>query len=298
MSSVVITRENDVETAIHEALQPIDVESLTRGKTVAVKPNATWATPDDTTAVTQPDTLRGVLRYLKRHEPRKLIVTAGAGGCETDEVFRLAGLFEVVDQEGVSFFDHNRPPFERVELEYLPGDDVPDALRFVMVNPRVLEYDTLISLSQLKLHCIATVTLSIKNIGMSFPAADHYGHHRTLYHEPECAGSVHSFIAAMAKRFPIDLAITVGHPAMIGTGPIGGYTFETGLVIAGTDPVAADAVGARLLGFNAVAVRHLWEAGRMGLGETELGRVDFPAIGLEEAIGVFTEAAFGGRARS
>jgi hypothetical protein len=28
---------------------------------------------------------------------------------------------------------------------------------------------------------------------------------------------MHSFIAAMAKRFPIDLAITVGHPAMIGT---------------------------------------------------------------------------------
>jgi hypothetical protein len=27
---------------------------------------------------------------------------------------------------------------------------------------------------------------------------------------------MHSFIAAMAKRFPIQLAITVGHPAMIG----------------------------------------------------------------------------------
>ena len=32
--------------------------------------------------------------------------------------------------------------------------------------------------------------------------------------------------------------------AMIGIGPIGGHTFETGLVIASRDPVAADTVGA------------------------------------------------------
>jgi hypothetical protein len=41
-----------------------------------------------------------------------------------------------------------------------------------------------------------------------------------------------SFIAVRAKRFPIHLSITVGHPAMIGLGPIGGHTFETGLAIA------------------------------------------------------------------
>lgn len=50
---------------------------------------------------------------------------------------------------------------------------------------------------------------------------------------------MHSFIAAMAKRFCIDLVVTFGHPAMIGYGPIGGYTFEAGLAIASTDPLAA-----------------------------------------------------------
>jgi len=97
----------------------------------------------------------------------------------------------------------------------------------------------------------------------------------------------------MAKRFPIHLAITVGHPAMIGLGPIGGHTFETGLCIASTDPVAADVVGAQLLGFSAQAVRHLWEAGRIGLGETECERMRFPAMKLEEAFAAFTEAAYG-----
>src|SRR5438045_8998519 len=108
-----------------------------------------------------------------------------------------------------------------------------------MVNPRVLEYETLIALNQLKLHETATVTLSLKNIAMSFPAADYYGHPRsTRKHENWFFADMHSFIAAMAKRFPIHLAITAGHPAMVGTGPLGGHTFETGLIIAGTDPLA------------------------------------------------------------
>jgi hypothetical protein len=53
---------------------------------------------------------------------------------------------------------------------------------------------------------------------MSFPAADYYGHPRsTQKHTNHFFEDMHSFIAAMAKRFPIHLAITVGHPAMIGT---------------------------------------------------------------------------------
>ncbi len=106
---------------------------------------------------------------------------------------------------------------------------------------------------------------------------------------------MHSFIAAMAKRFPVRLAVIAGHPAMIGTGPIGGHAVETGLVIASTDPVAADCVGARLLGFRAQAVRHLWEAGRLGLGETDMEKMDFPALGLRQAIEAFTQAAYGER---
>jgi uncharacterized protein (DUF362 family) len=49
---------------------------------------------------------------------------------------------------------------------------------------------------------------------------------------------MHPFIAAMARRFPIHLAIITGHRAMIGTGPLGGHAVETGLVIASTDPIS------------------------------------------------------------
>src|SRR5438067_2465909 len=274
MASVVITQNEQIEKAIAEALEQIDLKPLIGGKLVAVKPNETWASAEDKTGVTQPDTLRAVLRHLKQFGPRELVVTGGAGAAETDEVFRIAGLMAVVEEEGATFFDHNRPPFESVELEY----------------------KTLVAVNQLKLHRTATVTLALKNITMSYPAADYYGHPRSKQkHENEFYEDMHSFIAAMAKRFPIALAITVGHPAMIASGPLGGHAVETGLVIASTDALAADVVGAKLLGFNLQAVRHLWEAERLGLGESDTEKMEFPVMNLREAIEAFTEAAYGER---
>ncbi len=296
MATVVMTRNSAVENAVAEALGYIPLEALVRGKIVAVKPNDTWASAEDRTGVTQPDTLRAVLRQLKRFGPRELVVTGGAGAAETEDVFRVAGLLSVVEEEGAVFFDHNRPPFTEVPLEYAPGADVDGPQKSVMVNPRVLEYETLVSLAQLKLHETATVTLSLKNTAMSFPAADYYGHPRhSEKHANNFFDDMHSFIAAMARRFPIRLAIIAGHPAMIGTGPLGGHAVETGLVIAGTDPVAADAVGARLLGFRPQGVRHLWEAGRLGVGETDTERMDYPALDLRQAVEAFTAAAYGER---
>ena len=74
--------------------------------------------------MTQPDSLPAVLRCIKRLGPRPLIVTGGAGAGETDEIFRIAGLMDVVQSEGAEFFDHNRPPFREVKLEYAPEKDV------------------------------------------------------------------------------------------------------------------------------------------------------------------------------
>jgi uncharacterized protein (DUF362 family) len=297
MPDVVMTlNRTDIGRAIDDALSAIALEPLVSGKVVAVKPNDTWASEGDTTGITQPDTLRAVLRAVKQFGPRELVVTGGAGAAETDDVFRLGGLMAVVEEEGATFVDHNRPPFVKVDLAYAPGRDVRGPQQSIMVSRRVLEYETLIALNQLKLHETATVTLALKNIAMSYPAADYYGHPRSTRKHDNCFfEDMHSFIAAMVKRFPIDLAITVGHPAMIATGPLGGHAIETGLVIASTDAVAADVIGARLLGFKVQAVRHLWEAERLGLGEADEEKMRFPRMSLRDAIEAFTLIAYGER---
>ena len=148
MTDVVITHNDQIEEAITAALEHVPLATLVKDRRVAVKPNETWASEDDTSGITQPDTLRAVLRAVKRHHPRALVVTGGAGAAETDEVFRIGRLMQVVEQEGAEFVDHNRPPFASVELEYRPSAEVEGPQASVMVNPRVLEYETLIAVNQ------------------------------------------------------------------------------------------------------------------------------------------------------
>jgi uncharacterized protein (DUF362 family) len=293
MPDVAIVHDDDIERAIGEALTALDLGDLIGGRVVAVKPNETWASKEDRTGVTQPETLRAVLRHFKSLAPSRLVVSGGAGAGETDEILRISGMADVVRDEAVDFVDHNRPPFETVELDYGDDREVQGPQRKVVVHAPVLGYEVLVSLAQLKLHDTATVTLALKNVAMSYPAADHYGHPRGSGKGRHFFDDMHSFIAAMARRFPIGLAIIVGHPAMIATGPLGGFPVETGLVIASRDPLAADVVGARLLGFNVQAVRHLWEAGRLGLGETDTDAMTFVRLGLDQAIRIFTQRAYG-----
>jgi hypothetical protein len=62
MVAVAITRNFAIEQAITQALHHFELDALIRVRCVAVKSNDTWASAEDTTVVTQPDTLHTVLR--------------------------------------------------------------------------------------------------------------------------------------------------------------------------------------------------------------------------------------------
>jgi uncharacterized protein (DUF362 family) len=284
MSTVSIARHQSVDVSIPEALELLgDLSDLFTGKHVAIKPNETWASERDLSACTQADTVRTMIRFAKRFDPRIITVSGGSGDGETDQIFRLLGIDRVIREEGVEFFDHNRKPFARVELDY-------DLQPEVMVNQGVLEYDTVISLAQHKVHYAATVTLTMKNIAMSYPAADYYGHPRSArIHAHRFYDDMERFIAAMCQRFPFHLGVIVGHPAMIGKGPIGGRTFESELCLASRDFVAVDSVGAELLGKGGCL--QLREAQDRGLGTADLDRIEIRGIPLNEARTVFAEHA-------
>jgi uncharacterized protein (DUF362 family) len=225
--------------------------------------------------------VEAVIQYVKKFNPSRIVVSGGAGAAETDEVFALLGIDKVIQSEKVEFFDHNRPPFKSVPLSYGPQ-------REVRINPHILEYETLISLAQHKVHYEATVTLTMKNIAMSFPAADYYGHPRGIQKRPnQFYLDMHGFIAGMCRRFPIDLGIIVGHPAMTGRGPIGGLTFESELTIAGKDCVAADSIGAKILGID--YVEHVEQAAGLGLGESSLENIEVAGLSISEARKTFLE---------
>ena len=281
-SRVSIACSLDIETAITGALDKIEgLSELFVGRHVAVKPNETWASADDLTACTQADTVRALIRFIKGYYPKKITVSAGAGAGESAEVFRLLGIDAVITDEGVEFFDHNRPPFTQVRLHHGPQSEV-------MVNEHILDYDTVISLAQHKVHDLAGVTLAMKNIAMSFPAGDYYGHPRARrLHFHRFFEDLHGFIAGMCQRFRPALSIIAGHPAMTGKGPIGGHVFESGIVVASKDFVAADSVGAFILGREKVS--HIQQAENLGLGTADLYAVEIIGVPLNEAVKIFNE---------
>ena len=106
-----------------------------RGKLVAVKPNETWAVAGGHDRRHPADTLRGGSAGAEALRARELVVSGGAGAAETEEVFRDAGLMDVIEQEG----DHLRPQPAAVRLGRArlragrPMSTGPQ--RAVMVNP-------------------------------------------------------------------------------------------------------------------------------------------------------------------
>jgi uncharacterized protein (DUF362 family) len=83
---VAITRNTDIDVAVKEALGHLPLESLLQGKLVAVKPDETRASPEDMTGVTRADTLRAVLREVKRFGLRELVASGGAGAADAEDV--------------------------------------------------------------------------------------------------------------------------------------------------------------------------------------------------------------------
>jgi uncharacterized protein (DUF362 family) len=295
LTVAIADRPGNVATAIKETLGQLNLDDF-RDKIVAIKPNDTTATAKDRSACTQADTLQATIRFIKTLQPRRIVVTGGAGAMETEDVFKVMGFMDILRQEDVEFFDHNKPPFKEVALTFGPQ-------RKIVVNPRVLEYEKLVSLAQLKVHSTATVTLAIKNMAMSYPCADYYGHPRVKQelHPHNILMDKQAFLVGMLMRFPIDLSIVAGHPAMIGKGPTGGKAVETGIVIAGRDAVAVDSVGAHLLGFETLAVQHIRQAAEYGLGvpytpiggESGKGRLKVVGVSVEAATRSFRTLAYG-----
>jgi len=78
-----------------------------RSRVVGIKPNVTYATAGDISRVTQAP--YGLCSVSSNDlEPRELIVSGGTGGAETADVFRLAGLLDVMREEQAEFLDQRR----------------------------------------------------------------------------------------------------------------------------------------------------------------------------------------------
>jgi uncharacterized protein (DUF362 family) len=85
-------------------------------------------------------------------------------------------------------------------------------------------------------------------------------------------------ITELYKQSACDLAITDGIIAMEGDGPIEGSAVNLGIVAAGFDAVAVDAVCSTLIGIEPFQIRYLNLIARESLGEIELSKINVPPM--------------------
>lgn len=281
---VAITKDPLEGKAIGNALAMLPLNEIFKpGDTVVITPNWVNTRPPATGTVVGPETLRELIRLIKQQQPGRLVVACGSGGAPTPQVLEQTGYQQILRQEQVEFVDTNYGPYIELKLNHPYPPSTP-------INELITKADVLVSFTQIKQHEEATVSLGIKNIALSWPPAEIHGWPKTQrgIHE-----RLHNFIAAMGEKLPIDLTILSGDQAMIGTGPSHGKPVNSDLVIVGTDPVATDVVGARLLGFMPQAVQYLYDLILRGVGEGDLKKVELKGIPLYQAEEEFSLAAYG-----
>lgn len=283
-SNVAITRNSDEAAAIKQAIELLKItESINSSDVVVITPNWVNKKQPDSATVVGPESLRQIIRIVKDRNPKRIVVATGTADGETKDVMDSVGFGKVISDEGVEFIDLNHGPFVRINLNH-------PIVTATNLNKLFEEVTVLISFTQLKQHEEATMSAAIKNIALGWPPADEHGQpKKNLGIHTE----LHGFISAMAQQVPIDLSIISASPAMIGTGPSKGIARHTGLVVAGCDPVAADTVGARLLGFKPQAVRYLFECSNKKIGESVIENINIAGIPLVEAENIFSQAAYG-----
>jgi len=257
MRVAIIKSSNPVESTVKaiEMIKPDLNFILSNGKPILVKPNYINAQHPYTGITTDSRVIEGVVKFLKENGKNDIVIGEGSGFANTLQAFKVAGLDEVSKKWNVKLVDLNKDDFVKV---YPPN---PFSLKKVKVAKTAVK-SIIISVPKLKLHRITTVTLGLKNMmgALASKGRMHNGH-------------LSENIADLASVLKPSLTVIDGIIAGEGH-ETSGNPVKMNLVIAGTDPVAVDAVGAAVMGVSPTEVKHLVLAQKKGLGTCNLEKIE------------------------
>jgi len=262
MPTVAIVKGYDPQNITVKALEMAEgYAAISREKPVLIKPNFLNARHPSTGITTDSRIVEGVIKYLKQHEVNEIIIGEGSGFADTFEAFRNAGIDTVANKWNVQLVDLNKDEF----VEVRPTN--PLSLKKVKIAKTALE-STIISVPKLKLHRIANVSLSLKNMmGAMTPKGSMHWH---------LSSNIADLASIIKTRIAVIDGIIAGEGHESSEDPV-----EMNLVVAGTDPVAVDAVGAAIMGVPPEDVKHLRFAVEKGLGISDLNQIKILGESIE-----------------
>jgi uncharacterized protein (DUF362 family) len=273
LSSVALVKGNDRAENIYKALKLIEdqVFSGIKGKQILIKPN--FVQTSNQLAATHADAIRGILEFLRPHYKKEIIIGEAAATKEGTLVgYKNYGYNDLVQKYKVKLVDLNLGGYE---YRYTIGaDNAPTPIRICapFLDPNLY----IISTAIMKTHGFASVTLSLKNMLLGAPINDYKVSDKPHMHmgpHGEPNDIIHFNMFHMAQHVFPDLSVIDGFTGMEGDGPSRGTPVDSRIAVASVDPLAADVLSARLMGFNSKKILYLSSMTEAGMGQGNLEKI-------------------------
>ena len=253
-----IAKGKDVVKAVRQAVSlagGLD-QRISPDSRVLIKPNLSVALPARSGVTTDPRVVIALIHLVREASAREILVGESAVvGFDAGEIFdalKVRSLFEKAGARVVNL-DQDQP----VEVKVPRGE----VLKKVKIWRTAYESDVIISVPKMKTHFQTGVTLSLKNMkGTVTDESKRIIHRIGVPVKKQEEYGLDQGIVDLNTVISADLAVIDATVSLEGFVPgprLVGNPVRMDTIIAGFDPVAADAVGCRVIGLDPQEVRHI-----------------------------------------
>jgi len=243
------TRNVDsIKRAVREAFRLIDY-SLPKVEKIVIKPNMCYYWDWSTGQTTDPFFVAALIRLFREEistDVKISIVESDASAMKCKYAFKYLGYEKLAKDCNVDLVNLSSVEAEKAAVK------VADKVFEFMIPKIIREADLCVNVPKMKYMSFTKISAALKNIYGCNPYPKKFEYHSKL----------DKVIVALNKVMPFDLHVLDGLTVC------GSKTLRLGLVMASQDPVAIDAVAAKIMGVNPKSVAHLMLAEKEGLGKT------------------------------
>ncbi len=274
-SRIALVQTTDRADGVRRALALLGINPV-QGQEVLLKPNFNSADPSP--GSTHPDVLRTLVTLLGEMGATRITVGDRSGMGDTNAVMRALGVFEMAAELGFDTLNFDELRLNEWREFKLPGAHWGQG--FLFAAP-CLDCGALVQTCCLKTHRFGGVfTLSLKNsVGMVAKRHPTSGYnYMTELHNSSWQRHM---IAEINAAYTPALVVLDGVEAFVSGGPDQGKKAAPGVILAGVDRVAIDALGVAILrqhgaSFNGTIYEQpqIARAIELGLGAGDPGQIE------------------------
>ena len=282
-SRVSLAAGDDRANIAFKSLQPFkkEIAAAIGNKRVILKPNNVIINVP--LCATHVDNLEGIVEFLHSIGKKNIVIAESPAGGSALDGFANYGYNKLATKYGVKLVNLDTESFGVVQCVD-EKDFQPHPCR---VSKLILDKDNfVISAAKLKTHDLVGITLSLKNIvvgaGIKESDAPRGKSDKRLMHGGGTHGINYNLFALSVKLHP-DLAVIDGYEGMEGTGPVHGTPISQKVCIASMDWLAADRVGAELMGVDFNKIGYLSFCAQAGdRGQGDLSKIEIVGPPLKD----------------